>query len=143
VITGAFSITQQAMQLGYTPRFEVQHTSDSQIGQIYLPASTGCCWGVIALVLGFGSSSNMAAAYGIAVTGTMLITNLLAIAVAVAASGSGARGARVLGALPFIIIDLGFFLANSVKIPTVAGSRWCSAGNVPRCAYSPSSPACT
>jgi KUP system potassium uptake protein len=118
VISGAFSITRQAIQLGYTPRLEVQHTSDQEIGQIYLPALN---WlhadlAIIALVLGFGTSSNLAAAYGIAVTGTMLITNLLAIAVAVRLwQWSPLRA--VLGALPFIIIDLGFFLANSAKIP--------------------------
>lgn len=117
VISGAFSITQQAIQLGYTPRLEIQHTSDREIGQIYLP---GLNWlllvSIIALVLGFGSSSNLAAAYGIAVTGTMLITNILAVAVAVRLWHWSPLRA-VLGALPFICIDLGFFLANSVKIP--------------------------
>ncbi len=117
VISGAFSITQQAIQLGYTPRLEVQHTSDQEIGQIYLPALNWLLLvSIIALVIGFGSSSNLAAAYGIAVTGTMLITNILAIAVAVRLwNWSPVRA--VLGALPFICIDLGFFLANSVKIP--------------------------
>ncbi len=117
VISGAFSITQQAIQLGYTPRLEIQHTSEREIGQIYLP---GVNWllliSIIALVVEFGSSSKLAAAYGIAVTGTMLITNILAIAVAVRLwNWSPLRAA--LGALPFICIDLGFFLANSVKIP--------------------------
>lgn len=117
VISGAFSITQQAIQLGYTPRLEIQHTSDQQIGQIYLPAINWLLLGsIIGLVIEFGSSSNLAAAYGIAVTGTMFITNLLAIAVAVRLwQWSPTRA--VLGALPFILIDLGFFLANSVKIP--------------------------
>ncbi len=117
VISGAFSITQQAIQLGYTPRLEIEHTSDREIGQIYLP---GINWlllvAIIALVIEFGSSSKLAAAYGIAVTGTMLITNFLAIAVAVRLwNWSPARA--IIGALPFICIDLGFFLANSVKIP--------------------------
>lgn len=117
VITGAFSITQQAIQLGYTPRLEVQHTSDREIGQIYLPALNWLLLvSIIALVIGFGTSSNLAAAYGIAVTGTMLITNILAIAVAVRLWNWSPLRA-VLGALPFICIDLGFFLANSVKIP--------------------------
>ena len=117
VISGAFSITQQAVQLGYTPRLEIQHTSEKEIGQIYLPAINWLLLiSIIALVLEFRSSSNLAAAYGIAVTGTMLITNLLAIAVAVRVwNWSPIRA--VLGALPFICIDLGFFLANSVKIP--------------------------
>ncbi|MBK7414093.1 MAG: potassium transporter Kup [Dechloromonas sp.] len=117
VISGAFSITQQAIQLGYTPRLEVQHTSDQEIGQIYLPALNWLLLvSIIALVIGFGSSSNLAAAYGIAVTGTMLITNILAIAVAVRLWDWSPLRA-ILGALPFIVIDLGFFLANSVKIP--------------------------
>ena len=118
VISGAFSITQQAIQLGYTPRIEVQHTSDSEIGQIYLPAIN---WLLLVVDHRAGARlsaprRNLAAAYGIAVTGTMLITNLLAIVVAVRLwSWSPLRA--VLGALPFICIDLGFFLANSVKIP--------------------------
>lgn len=117
VISGAFSITQQAMQLGYTPRLEIQHTSDRQIGQIYLPAINWLLLiSIIALVVEFRSSSNLAAAYGIAVTGTMLITNILAIAVAIRLWNWSPLRA-VLGALPFICIDLGFFLANSVKIP--------------------------
>jgi KUP system potassium uptake protein len=117
VISGAFSITQQAIQLGYTPRLEIQHTSDREIGQIYLPAINWLLLiAIIGLVVGFGSSSNLAAAYGIAVTGTMLITNLLAIAVAVRL-WQWSPWRAVLGALPFIVIDLGFFLANSVKIP--------------------------
>ncbi|KAI5916802.1 potassium transporter Kup [Thauera sp. 2A1] len=117
VISGAFSITQQAIQMGYTPRLEIQHTSDKEIGQIYLPAINWLLLlSIIALVIEFGSSSNLAAAYGIAVTGTMLITNVLAIAVAVRLwNWHPARA--ILGALPFICIDLGFFLANSVKIP--------------------------
>ncbi|MGE5469288.1 MAG: potassium transporter Kup [Bacteroidota bacterium] len=117
VISGAFSITQQAIQLGYTPRLEVQHTSDQEIGQIYLPALNWLLLiAIIALVLGFRTSSNLAAAYGIAVTGTMLITNILAIAVAIRLWDWSPLRAT-LGALPFICIDLGFFLANSVKIP--------------------------
>lgn len=109
-------MTQQAIQLGFLPRMEISHTSDQQIGQIYLPAINWTLFaGVVALVVGFGSSSNLVAAYGIAVTGTMFITNLLAFV-----------GARYLwgwplwraffGVLPFAIIDLAFFSANSVKI---------------------------
>ncbi|HPT50011.1 MAG TPA: potassium transporter Kup [Accumulibacter sp.] len=116
VISGAFSITQQAMQLGYTPRLAIQHTSENEKGQIYLPAINWLLLvSIIALVLEFGSSSKLAAAYGIAVTGTMLITNVLAIAVAIRLwDWSPSRA--ILGALPFFCIDLGFFLANSVKI---------------------------
>ncbi len=116
VISGAFSITQQAIQLGYTPRLEVQHTSEQEIGQIYVPALNWLLLvSIIALVLGFRTSSNLAAAYGIAVTGTMLITNILAIAVSVRLWAWSPLRA-VCGALPFIIIDSGFFLANTVKI---------------------------
>ena len=116
VISGAFSITQQAIQLGFSPRMEISHTSDQQMGQIYL---AGINWtllaAVIALVLGFGSSSNLAAAYGIAVTGTMFITDLLAFVVARYVWGWPVWRA-LLGALPFAIIDLAFFSANSIKI---------------------------
>ena len=116
VISGAFSITQQAIQLGFSPRMEISHTSDQEMGQIYLP---GINWtlliAVVALVLGFGSSSNLAAAYGIAVTGTMFITDILAFVVARYVWGWPVWRA-FLGALPFAIIDLAFFSANSVKI---------------------------
>ena len=116
VISGAFSITQQAIQLGYAPRMLISHTSDRQIGQIYLP---GINWmlllAVAALVLGFGNSSNLAAAYGIAVTGTMFITDVLAYVVARHLWGWSPWRA-FLGALPFALIDFGFFSANSVKI---------------------------
>ena len=116
VISGAFSITQQAIQLGFSPRMEITHTSDEQIGQIYLP---GINWtlllAVVVLVIGFGNSSNLAAAYGIAVTGTMLITDILAFVVARHVWGWPVWRA-FLGATPFILIDVAFFSANSVKI---------------------------
>ncbi|RLJ65320.1 potassium transporter Kup [Sulfurisoma sediminicola] len=116
VISGAFSITQQAIQLGFSPRMEISHTSDQQIGQIYLGSINWTLLvAVIALVVGFGSSSNLAAAYGIAVTGTMFITDLLAFVVARYVWGWSFWRA-FLGALPFAIIDLAFFSANSVKI---------------------------
>jgi KUP system potassium uptake protein len=116
VISGAFSITLQAMQLGFLPRFQVRHTSESEMGQIFLPAINWLLLvGVIALVVGFGSSSNLAAAYGIAVTGTMLITNLLAFVVARNQWGWKAWQAFFC-VLPFVLIDLAFFSANSLKI---------------------------
>ena len=116
VISGAFSMTLQAMQLGYLPRFQVRHTSESEMGQIYLPAINWLLLvAVIALVLGFGSSSNLAAAYGIAVTGTMLITNLLVFVVARDQWGWKSWQAFVC-VLPFVLIDLAFFSANSTKI---------------------------
>jgi KUP system potassium uptake protein len=116
VISGAFSITLQAMQLGYAPRLKVEHTSDSEIGQIYLPAINWLLlFSVIALVIGFGSSSRLAAAYGIAVTGTMLITNLLAFSVVRWLWGWKFWQAFFC-VLPFVLIDLAFFSANSTKI---------------------------
>jgi KUP system potassium uptake protein len=116
VITGVYSITQQAIQLGYAPRMELRHTSGSQMGQIYMP---GVNWlmllGVIALVLAFKSSTNLAAAYGIAVTGTMIITTLFAYLVARHQWGWRRRLAiPVFGAL--LALDLTFLAANSTKI---------------------------
>ncbi len=116
VISGAFSITQQAIQLGFSPRMEISHTSDQEIGQVYLPGiNWSLLFAVVALVIGFGSSSNLAAAYGIAVTGTMFITDVLAYVVARHVWGWPAWRA-FLGALPFALIDLAFLSANSVKI---------------------------
>ena len=116
VISGAFSLTLQAMQLGYSPRFAVHYTSASQMGQIYLPAINWLLLiSVVALVLGFGSSSKLAAAYGIAVTGTMLITNLLAFIVA-SKEWRWKVWQVALCIVPFLIIDLAFFSANSTKI---------------------------
>ena len=115
-ITGAFSVTQQAMQLGYTPRLQILHTSGTQIGQIYIPAINWLMLiTVIALVLGFRSSSNLAFAYGVAVTGTMLTTSLLAYFVAHKLWGWSPWQA-FFGALPFICIDIVLFSASSVKI---------------------------
>ncbi|MBI4988498.1 MAG: potassium transporter Kup [Rhodocyclales bacterium] len=117
VISGAFSITRQAMQLGFVPRVEVQHTSDQEQGQIYLP---GVNWGlmlaVMVLVLGFRSSSNMAAAYGLAVTGDMVITSLLATVVAAKGWGWGWWRAGALFSF-FLAGELVFLVANIEKIP--------------------------
>lgn len=116
VISGAFSLTRQAIQLGYCPRMEILHTSAKEIGQIYVPAVN---WTllimIIALVLGFRSSSSLAAAYGIAVTGTMVITTVLAFVVVRKLWGwnAFASGAVVTGLLA---IDLAFLGANIVKI---------------------------
>ena len=116
VISGAFSITQQAMQLGYAPRMELEHTSRHQIGQIYVPAINRALFlGVVALVLGFGSSTNLAAAYGIAVTGTMAITTVLAFVVARRMwKWSLPASVALFGA--FLLVDVSFFCANLVKI---------------------------
>ncbi|HEX8962136.1 MAG TPA: potassium transporter Kup [Rhodocyclaceae bacterium] len=116
VISGAFSMTQQAIQLGYLPRMEVQHTSASEIGQIYLPAINWMLLvSVIALVLGFKTSTNLAAAYGIAVSGMMIITTLMAFIVARKLWGwSLAASAAITAA--FLVMDVGFLSANAIKI---------------------------
>ena len=116
VISGAFSITRQAIQLGYSPRMAIDHTSEREIGQIYIPfMNWGLLVGVVVLVIGFRSSSNLAAAYGIAVTGTMAIDTILAFVVI--------RGLwkwnwlmTVIGMMLFLSIDTVFFSANSEKI---------------------------
>ena len=78
VISGTFSLTRQAIQLGYCPRLNILHTSESEIGQIYMPwVNWALLAGVIGLILGFGSSSNLAGAYGVAITGMMAIDTIL------------------------------------------------------------------
>lgn len=117
VISGAFSATRQAIQLGYVPRMTIQHTSEKEKGQIYIPFLN---WSlmvfVVALVLGFGSSSNLAAAYGVAVSGTMLISTML-IAVIMATLWKWSRRKWVPIVAVFLAIDAVFFLANATKIP--------------------------
>ncbi|WP_410520583.1 potassium transporter Kup [Corallococcus exiguus] len=116
LISGSFSTTRQAMQLGYCPRMEVVHTSAEEMGQIYLPGINGALLvGVIALVLGFGSSSRLAAAYGIAVTTTMGITTVLAYVVARERWGVRRSVALPIASL-FMVVDLAFFGANAAKI---------------------------
>lgn len=117
VISGAFSVTRQAMQLGFVPRFEVQHTSEREQGQIYLPAvNWGLLAAVVVLVLGFKSTNNLAAAYGIAVTGDMVITSLLATIVAAKVWGWGWNRAIALFVC-FLVVELVFLFANVLKIP--------------------------
>ncbi len=116
VISGAFSMTRQAVLLGYLPRFEIRHTSEHEIGQIYMPkVNLFLLIAVLVLVLGFRSTENLASAYGIAVTGTMTIDTILAF-VYMAGSGSWNRfgAAGVFGA--FLVVDLGFLTANLLKI---------------------------
>ena len=117
VISGAFSVSRQAMQLGFLPRFEVQYTSEKAQGQVYLP---GVNWGlflaVVILVLGFKSTNNLAAAYGIAVTGDMVITSILATFVAAKSWGWGWGRAITLFAI-FLTVELTFLFANVLKIP--------------------------
>ncbi|MBM3564597.1 MAG: potassium transporter Kup [Alphaproteobacteria bacterium] len=116
VISGAFSVTRQAIQLGYLPRMTVHHTSAKEIGQIYVPFLN---WTlmifVLALVFGFRNSSSLASAYGVAVTGTMLIDTLL-VAIVMALLWKWRRRIWMTLIAAFLILDLAFFSANSLKI---------------------------
>src|SRR5215217_3158160 len=117
VISGVFSLTRQAIQLGYLPRMTVRHTSAAEIGQVYIPRVNWLLLvGVLALVLGFRSSGNLAAAYGISVTGAMAIDAVLAGLVAAWRWGWGPAAVLVFGA--FLLIDLAYFGANALKIPS-------------------------
>ena len=117
VITGVFSLTRQAIQLGYLPRMEIKHTSETTIGQIYIPRVNWILMGgVVALVVGFGSSGALAGAYGLAVTGAMLVDAALATVVAILVwRWSWPLAVGVFGFLA--IPDLAFFIANALKIP--------------------------
>jgi KUP system potassium uptake protein len=116
LISGAFSLTRQAIQLGYSPRLDIQHTSHHEMGQIYVPqVNWALMFSTILIVVGFGSSTALAAAYGIAVTMTMVITAVLLHVVATERWGwSPAVAFAVTGA--FLTIDLAFFGANALKI---------------------------
>ncbi len=127
VISGAFSLTRQAIQLGYVPRMFIQHTSSEEQGQIYIGMVNWMLMlGVVLLVIGFESSGALAAAYGVAVTGTMLITTLLASAV-VLLLWKAPRWLAVPLLLGFLLVDSLFFAANAPKIiqggafPVIAG----------------------
>ena len=116
VISGAYSLTMQAVQLGFSPRIKIDHTSSRQYGQIYIG---GINWalmiGCILIVLGFRTSSNLAAAYGVAVTSTMVITTILFYVVAREQWRWSIWIAGPL-AVAFLIIDLAFFGANIIKV---------------------------
>lgn len=117
VISGVFSLTRQAVQLGYCPRLRIEHTSPMEIGQIYTPGvNSALMLSTIAVVLGFRSSSNLAAAYGVAVTSTMVITTLLLYVVARRVWGWTLVSAMVVAAL-LLVVDLAFLGANLVKVP--------------------------
>jgi KUP system potassium uptake protein len=117
VISGAFSLSQQAMQLSLLPRLDVQQTSKEAIGQVYVPQMNWLLMvAVIGLVLAFRSSDALAAAYGIAVAGTMLVTTVLLAVVARRVWGwSTPLTMGIIGF--FLLVDLAFFAANIVKIP--------------------------
>jgi len=115
VISGAFSVTNQAIQLGFLPRLTVRQTSKEEIGQIYLPAVNWTLFvAVIALVIGFGSSAALASAYGIAVVGTLTIDTLLFLVVA-RMLWKKPLWMVFLGAAVFLTIDLTFLAANLTK----------------------------
>ncbi|MGB4813081.1 MAG: potassium transporter Kup [Methylophilaceae bacterium] len=117
VITGAFSVSRQALQLGFLPRMHVEHTSESEEGQIYMPrVNWGLMLAVMVLVLSFKSSGNLASAYGFAVTGDMVITTLLAGIVFRHIWDWSKLRTGLLVAM-FLIFDLAFFSANLLKIP--------------------------
>ncbi|KQH74497.1 potassium transporter Kup [Xylella fastidiosa subsp. sandyi] len=115
LITGSYSLSSQAMQLGYIPRMNVRHTSQSTIGQIYVPTVN---WTLLMLVIltviGFGDSTSMASAYGVAVTGTMMITTVLMIIYA-RANPRVPRLMLLMIAIVFIAVDGAFFYANIIK----------------------------
>jgi KUP system potassium uptake protein len=118
VITGAFSLTRQAVQLGFLPRLEIRFTSESHQGQIYLPRVNGLILvGVIVLVLAFGSSSNLAHAYGVSVFGSMAVDAVLAIVV-IWKGWRWTLGLSLAMMLPFLFIDLVFLGANLTKLFT-------------------------
>jgi KUP system potassium uptake protein len=116
VISGAFSMTRQAVQLGYLPRFQVRHTSEEEIGQIYVPKINLFLFiAVIALVFGFKTSDNLGSAYGIAVTGTMSLTTILAFVYTTGVARKNPVTASLLFG-GFLVVDLAFFGANLLKI---------------------------
>ncbi|MFZ3017600.1 MAG: potassium transporter Kup [Gallionella sp.] len=120
-ISGAYSMTLQAMRMGYLPRLFIQHTSDAQRGQIYIPAVNWMMLaGVVILVLEFGSSGALAAAYGIAVSGTMIITTLLSVFVTLMLPGR-ARLPLLFAFAVFALLELLFFGSNLTK---VASGGW-------------------
>jgi KUP system potassium uptake protein len=116
LISGAFSITQQCIQLGYCPRLSIVHTSSTEHGQIYMPGvNRALMVGCLLIVLGFRSTTNLGAAYGIAVTGSMAITTILFSTLA--RSRWHWSWPKVLAfAMTFLIVDLSFFGANALKI---------------------------
>jgi len=121
LISGAFSLTAQAVQLGFFPRLEIRHTSEREMGQIYLPhVNWALMVGCILVVLEFRSSSNLAAAYGIALGSMMIITTILLAVVARERWGWG-RLQTLLFAGIFLTIEIAFWGANAVKI---AGGGW-------------------
>lgn len=116
VISGTFSLTRQAVQLGFSPRLAIVHTSAETIGQVYLPVMNWMMWaGTVALVLGFRESDHLAGAYGIAVAATMLITTVLMFLV-MRWRWQWPLPAAILVTIPFFLVDSTFFASNLLKI---------------------------
>jgi len=116
VISGAFSVTHQAVQLGFLPRMTIRHTSEEEVGQVYAPAiNWGLFAAVIVLVIGFGSSSALASAYGVAVTGTFALNTILFLVV-VRRIWHKPRRVVIAAGVVFLTAELTFFAANLTKI---------------------------
>ncbi len=116
VISGAFSVAKQAVQMGLLPRMQIRHTSETQYGQIYMPKINSIlAMGVVTLVLAFGSSTNLASAYGIAVTGDMVITSILAIFL-LHRAWKWPLSLTLLVMLPLILLEGLFLAANLTKV---------------------------
>jgi KUP system potassium uptake protein len=117
LISGAFSLTRQAVQLGYSPRVTIVHTSSSEIGQIYIPSiNTALMLACLALVVSFRTSGNLAATYGVALSMTMTVTTILFAVVARTRWAWPWWRIAALG-VPFLIVDLAFVGANLLKVP--------------------------
>jgi KUP system potassium uptake protein len=116
VITGVFSLTMQAVQLGFMPRLEIRHTSATEYGQIYMPQINWLlALGTVLLVVWFGSSASLAGAYGLAIVGTMVVTTILLFAVAPARWG-WPRSIATLALVGFLLVELVFLVPNLAKI---------------------------
>jgi KUP system potassium uptake protein len=116
LISGAFSLTRQAIQLGYAPRLDIEHTSRHEMGQVYVPqVNMFLAIGTIAIVIGFESSSALAAAYGIAVTMTMVITAILLFVVATE-RWHWPLAVAIIETAIFLFVDISFFGANLLKV---------------------------
>jgi KUP system potassium uptake protein len=117
LISGAFSVTRQAVQLGFLPRLTIRHTSEAEEGQVYAPGVNAALFiGVVAIVVGFGSATSLASAYGTAVTGTFVTTTVLFFVV-VRALWRKPLWLALAGAAVFLTIDLAFFTASLPKVP--------------------------
>jgi KUP system potassium uptake protein len=116
VISGVFSVTRQALNLGYLPRLRILHSSEEEIGQVYVPAVNWLLYiGTVLLVLGFRSSTALAGAYGIAVSSTMPIESIMVIMLLLVRGGRGSRRMAAIS-VTTLIIDLMFFAANLLKL---------------------------